>query len=386
MGALFGATLMVAILSWLFRKGKKRRRPIVAAGLAGGIAIAVSLFTVPDLSLSYAVGAIIVWAWMSIADRRTARAGGAAQQYAGGETPNEPPRQAPPHSVPDGAAQSAATNSWPQVLEVRSDASWAEIKAAYKRIASEYHPDKVATLPKGFYQFASEKMVAINEAFAAARKLHAASTQTDDSEKVGLRVEPEPLQWQPATRAQSPPARAAGDAGETAPSANAQQAEPSFNLNFQVIAGLALLTMVCAGVLLVLVNKLAEPAGRPPDSQPNAASGQSPAPGYVAVRDVRVTYLRKCGLTAEEIADQSFHWCLVFGIFNGTDHDLQRVAFNVDLRPVGEENTVRLSPDHGENWGGGPFVAGRNAVVILRGTTPRRLERAEPPIISGITF
>ncbi len=53
------------------------------------------------------------------------------------------------------------------VLEVSPAASNAEIKKSYRRLAREYHPDKLMAkgLPEDFMQFANEKLQAINEAY-----------------------------------------------------------------------------------------------------------------------------------------------------------------------------------------------------------------------------
>jgi DnaJ like chaperone protein len=40
-----------------------------------------------------------------------------------------------------------------------------EIKAAYKKLASQYHPDKVQHLGKEFQQMAHEKFVSIQKAY-----------------------------------------------------------------------------------------------------------------------------------------------------------------------------------------------------------------------------
>jgi uncharacterized tellurite resistance protein B-like protein len=55
-------------------------------------------------------------------------------------------------------------------LELESGATFAEVKKAYVRLAREYHPDKVQGLPKGFQDFANERLRAINAAYAALGK------------------------------------------------------------------------------------------------------------------------------------------------------------------------------------------------------------------------
>jgi len=58
------------------------------------------------------------------------------------------------------------------LLGVEPDASEREIKRSYRRLASEYHPDKLASkgLADDFMKFANEKLQAINEAYELIRK------------------------------------------------------------------------------------------------------------------------------------------------------------------------------------------------------------------------
>lgn len=51
------------------------------------------------------------------------------------------------------------------LLEVSPQASADEIKAAYKRAVTRYHPDKVAHLGKEFQELAHKKLLAIQQAY-----------------------------------------------------------------------------------------------------------------------------------------------------------------------------------------------------------------------------
>ena len=52
-----------------------------------------------------------------------------------------------------------------EILGLESGASKEEIRAAYKELASRYHPDKVQHLGKEFQDLAHKKFVAIQEAY-----------------------------------------------------------------------------------------------------------------------------------------------------------------------------------------------------------------------------
>lgn len=43
------------------------------------------------------------------------------------------------------------------VLELDAKADWVAVRRAYLKLASDYHPDKVATLPEGFRKYATER-------------------------------------------------------------------------------------------------------------------------------------------------------------------------------------------------------------------------------------
>ena len=55
------------------------------------------------------------------------------------------------------------------VLGLENDAEMADVKKAYRKLVSEYHPDKVVSkgLPDDFIKFAEEKFREINEAYEA---------------------------------------------------------------------------------------------------------------------------------------------------------------------------------------------------------------------------
>lgn len=57
-----------------------------------------------------------------------------------------------------------------KMLGLQQDASEQEIKTAYKRLAAQYHPDKVQHLGKEFQELAHKKFVAIQKAYDALMK------------------------------------------------------------------------------------------------------------------------------------------------------------------------------------------------------------------------
>jgi curved DNA-binding protein CbpA len=56
-----------------------------------------------------------------------------------------------------------------RALELEPGASKETVRAAYRRLAMEYHPDRVATMAPGFRSFANSKLVEINESFQVLR-------------------------------------------------------------------------------------------------------------------------------------------------------------------------------------------------------------------------
>lgn len=57
-----------------------------------------------------------------------------------------------------------------EVLGVRADASAAEISAAYRKLAAQYHPDKVATSAPEIQELAARRLREINDAYARLSK------------------------------------------------------------------------------------------------------------------------------------------------------------------------------------------------------------------------
>jgi DnaJ like chaperone protein len=77
------------------------------------------------------------------------------------QTRDEPPAfDAPPGPPPAPA--------WYEVLQVSPLATVEEIRAAYKTLISQYHPDKVATLGDELRALAERKSAQINDAYADA--------------------------------------------------------------------------------------------------------------------------------------------------------------------------------------------------------------------------
>lgn len=66
------------------------------------------------------------------------------------------------------------TAAWYETLGVDRDASHEEIVAAYRRMITQYHPDKVATMAPEFRELAEKRSAAINAAYdEAMRQLRA---------------------------------------------------------------------------------------------------------------------------------------------------------------------------------------------------------------------
>ena len=78
--------------------------------------------------------------------------------------PAPPAKAAPP-------PQATLAPGWARVLELPADASVDQIREAYRRLMSQYHPDKVASLGRELRELAESKSkeisVAYQEALAA---------------------------------------------------------------------------------------------------------------------------------------------------------------------------------------------------------------------------
>ena len=111
---------------------------------------------VPDFLLGLgwlddlAVFGIILW-WVSKL-KRAYQASGASSAYA------RKKKEAP------GSREAPEEDPY-KILCLERGASKEEIRAAYKRLAAQYHPDKVQHLGKEFQELAHKKFVAIQRAY-----------------------------------------------------------------------------------------------------------------------------------------------------------------------------------------------------------------------------
>jgi DnaJ domain len=78
---------------------------------------------------------------------------------------NDPPRNA---EATPAASRPAGSPGWHEVLEISPDATVEEIRAAYKRMLAQYHPDKVASLGPELRELANRKSQDITRAYRAA--------------------------------------------------------------------------------------------------------------------------------------------------------------------------------------------------------------------------
>lgn len=72
---------------------------------------------------------------------------------------------------PQQKQESCSNKTWYEILEVTPSSSFAEIRAAYKRKISMYHPDKVNSMGPEFNEIAQRKSKEINAAYDEAVKL-----------------------------------------------------------------------------------------------------------------------------------------------------------------------------------------------------------------------
>ena len=78
--------------------------------------------------------------------------------------PGDQQRNGSPGDRP--AGQTSQTSRTPyEILNVPPGAGQEEIKAAYRKLANQYHPDKVAHLGKEFQELAEQKFKEIQEAY-----------------------------------------------------------------------------------------------------------------------------------------------------------------------------------------------------------------------------
>jgi len=77
-------------------------------------------------------------------------------------------KPAPPAPRAPSPPQPAFAPGWARVLELPADASLDEIREAYRRLMSQYHPDKVASLGRELRELADAKSKDISAAYRQA--------------------------------------------------------------------------------------------------------------------------------------------------------------------------------------------------------------------------
>lgn len=82
----------------------------------------------------------------------------------------EDARRGSRHREADASGGTQAERDPYQILELQRGASQEEIRAAYRRLAARYHPDKVAHLGEEFQAVAEQKFKAIQAAYDALRE------------------------------------------------------------------------------------------------------------------------------------------------------------------------------------------------------------------------
>jgi hypothetical protein len=102
--------------------------------------------------------------WRYFLRGRSGRGAGANYYSSGGDGREEQGREE------SGAEKSRRPRDPREVLGVGADADPAEIKAAYRRVSQQYHPDKVSHLGPEFQELAQRKFVEIQEAYETLRR------------------------------------------------------------------------------------------------------------------------------------------------------------------------------------------------------------------------
>ena len=74
----------------------------------------------------------------------------------------------PPKPRPQAQPQPVFAPNWTRVLGLPADASLDEIREAYRRLMSQYHPDKVASLGRELRELAESKSKEIGVAYQEA--------------------------------------------------------------------------------------------------------------------------------------------------------------------------------------------------------------------------
>jgi len=87
----------------------------------------------------------------------------------GRKSKDSPPDAPPPTGV--GTDRAATLSNWYLILGVREAATREEITAAYKKLISQYHPDKVAQMGTEIRALAEAKSKQINAAYEMGMRL-----------------------------------------------------------------------------------------------------------------------------------------------------------------------------------------------------------------------
>lgn len=111
---------------------------------------------------------VVSW-WLGRGEKPRASQQRAQEPPPRGEYREPPPREPPPRDPPprQPPPPQDRRRPWYDVLKVPPTASADEVKAAYRRLIGQYHPDKVATLGAEFRALAEEKSKELNAAYEA---------------------------------------------------------------------------------------------------------------------------------------------------------------------------------------------------------------------------